>query len=67
MDQADCGKGSTDAGVNGVDSCTPGSLSTAAAGPSQLQSIQDVLNQLFRMEQRFTTLESNDKVLLEKL
>ena len=66
MDQADCGKGSTDAGVNGVDSCTPGSLSTAAAGPSQLQSIQDVMNQLFRMEQRFTTLESKVDAVLER-
>ena len=56
-----------DADGKGVDSCSPGSLSTAAAGPSQAQSIQAVMVQLLRMEERFATLESKlDAVLVEQ-
>ena len=56
MDHADGGNASTAAGGEGVDSGPPGSSSTSA-GPFQLQIIQVVMNQLFRMEERFATLE----------
>ena len=52
MEDTDGGIGSTAACGDGVDSGPPGSLSTAADGPFRVQSIQDVMNQLFRMERK---------------
>lgn len=65
MGGADGGKGSTAAGSKGVDSCPPGSLSTAAAGPSQVQSIQALTDQLLSLAERFATLESKVDAALE--
>ena len=62
MGDIDSGQGSTAAGVEGVDSCPPGFMSTAAPGPSQAQSVQAVMDQLLRMEQileeRFARLKA---------
>ena len=68
MCDADGGKGSTAAGSKGVDSCScpPGSLSTAAAGPSQVQSFQALTDQLLRAEERFAILERKVDAALEE-
>ena len=66
MEDADGGKVSMAAGGEGVDRGPTGSSSTAAAGPFQVQIIQPVVNQLFRLEEKFATLERTMNAVLER-